>query len=288
MGYVDRVIYGHCSNLSTDAKSQARNMLNRFLAAIAMFFLCVYGLYVYNRLNAEQSAFQAHVFNLSSTTIPKIFIGLDIVALFVFCFSTFYIAMIWIWVCWLKDKVNRDLAASATVESVLDDSFIVAFIKTYKSNMRKSAYWSTNHIIRVITTAPYAWYLVSVGRFMHKQFAGVNDEVATGAIFLSIIGLAFYLITWVSIAAGGVVNDVGYTLSARGISELVYKDDYALTPEKNQYEKDRFEKLRVDVLFRMQVMRSTTGIMFAGILLSVQKAVAVGSVLLTLMQISYK
>jgi len=288
MGYASNVINGHCSNLATEAREQAIIMLNRIIAGITAFLTFVYVFYITRHLIPEQVSFQVTVLNLNSRAIPTMFIILDIVTLFIFYISTFYIAAMWIWVCWIKSKVNQGLAESVSVDSILDDSFISTFITIYGSNMRKSAYWSVNHTIRVAVSVPYAWYLTSVGRYVYVQFKEVNDEVAQGALFLFVVGMSFYVLTWISIAAGGVVNDLGYTWSARKVSALFYVNNDSLPAEENQRNKARFEMLRVDALIRMDVVRSTTGIMFAGVILSVQKAVAIGSVLLTLMQVSYK
>jgi hypothetical protein len=109
-----------------------------------------------------------------------------------------------------------------------------------------------------------------------------------GAASLVVLGLAFYLVIWLSIAAGGYVNDSGYYLCALAVSELVFTDDECQAAEKNSYDKEKFEKLRNNALHRMDVIRSTTGINFAGMLLSVQKSVTIGSLLLALMGIAYK
>jgi hypothetical protein len=108
------------------------------------------------------------------------------------------------------------------------------------------------------------------------------------SVSLIVVGLAFYLVIWLSIAAGGFVNDSGYYLCALAVSELVFTDDESQTAEKNAYDKEKFQRLRNEALNRMDVIRSTTGINFAGVLLSVQKSVAIGSLLLTLMGVAYR
>jgi len=79
------------------------------------------------------------------------------------------------------------------------------------------------------------------------------------------------------------VNDNGYSCCARAISALKYQDNDAMSAADNLTHRRYFEGHRMNALLRMDVIQSTSGFTFAGAVLSVQKAFAVGSVLVTIM-----
>jgi len=158
MVYVDKVLAGHCNKLALDARDQARRMLNRMIMSSALFFTGFY--IVYNSANhivGPLVVFQQQAFSLASLAIPYLFAVIDFMVQFIFYLSTFYIVGLWIWVTWIKSKVNQDLAQAASVEGIMDDSFIASFLHIYTSNAKKSKFWSVNHIIRVLVS-PYCIY----------------------------------------------------------------------------------------------------------------------------------
>lgn len=158
MVYVDKVLAGHCHKLAPDARDQARRMLNRMIMSSVLFFTGFY--VVYNSANhivGAQVVFRQQALGLASLAIPKLFAAIDVMVEFIFYLSTFYIVGLWIWVTWIKSKVNQDLAQSTSVEGIMDDSFIASFLHIYTTNAKKSMFWSVNHIVRVLVSSYYIY-----------------------------------------------------------------------------------------------------------------------------------
>jgi len=268
----ERTIRENCN--TAEARHTARQMLEKMTRGVYLLFVLFFGIYMLSPgvfSTATLYAVDSAALGLSSTDLPMAMLIFTLLAGYIFYNASFYVCIIWIWKCWLKHMVHVGMADSVSYASVLDDSFVEEFRKSYTLNSIQSNDWNVNHIIRVVTCIPVAYIIVANGAFL----GGMKGKA------LVFMGFLFYGLVWFSVAAGGFVNDKGYMLCVEKVGSIAYQKDASLNEEENLRASNMFRFRRMEVLMRMEIIKSTNGIKFAGILLTVQKAVAVGSILLT-------
>jgi len=270
---IERTIRDCCNTL--EARAKARSQLEWVTRLTFSIFIAFYVVYcsspeVFNALQVEK--FDDRVFGLRSGAFPLLMFVVCLVSGYIYYNATFYVASIWMWKCWLKNNVILSITDTISYESLMDESFIEEFEHAYALNYYHSDMWRTNHIVRVATTVPVAYVFMHVG----AQAAG-----SFGLIVFA-VGMLFYGTVWFSIVVGGYVNDNGYERALQKMNAIRCQNDTSLSEAENQKRKTNFKLHRIDALMRLEGIRMTSGIHFAGVILSTQKAVALGSVLVTL------
>jgi len=140
-------------------------------------------------------------------------------------------------------------------------------------------------VTKLQTLVPIAWIFVYLGYlfiFLSRDLEPSVYVRRAGETDL-FLGFALYFGVWVSILGGGFVNDSAYTCSADAVSKLKYQSDGNMSVADNLLHYRYFEYHRMNVLMRLDVLRNTSGFKFFGSIVSVQKAIAVGSIIITIM-----
>lgn len=131
-----------------------------------------------------------------------------------------------------------------------------------------SEYWQINHFLRTITG------LIIVA-FMAVEFYDayvVNNNGIEAAIYMFIV-ILYYAMIWLTALSCGIVNDFIFSESINKLAKL-----YSELPVAN-YDIDRQIGQTISKLTALVGM---DGIHFAGVLMSMEKAVSVGSVVVSL------
>jgi hypothetical protein len=166
------------------------------------------------------------------------------------------------------------------VESICDESFIDAFLETYEANSKTSDVWKFDHIARVFVGVPYGLVLILFGKNI------IGNETTFGFSAM-VSGYVVYASIWFTIIGAGYVNDSGHNGCALAVAALKYQDSKDMSAADNLMRRRYFEDHRVDVLRRMDAIANTSGLKFVGSVITVQKALAVGSVLITIMNLTF-
>ncbi len=231
--------------------------------------------------------------DISEWKMYKLELSLGFIQAFI-CYLSIYILIgLWLWEVLIKHKVNENMVQEITYETLMDGTFLHQYHSTHRGLTRSSKVWSVNHVVRVLTCVPLAWWFVTDAL---EQFRLESEGIDTNTpmrplqtLFNAVVlcsGISFYGIVWLAVAAGGFVNDQVYklcvakacTLCVPG-TVLAGATDHS---ERAQYQTELLLR-RSAILHHLEAIKDTEGLKFAGILLSVKNALTVGSILLTIM-----
>lgn len=317
---IDRTILENCQTF--EAQHAARKQLEWVTRVIFLIFALFYIVYcvtpgVFTSLKIQNSDRLA--LGLQDDTLPYIMFIVTLVIGYVYYNSTFFVCSIWIWKCWLKNNVNASIAEKVTYESILDDSFIKEFESAYALNSYQSEMWRTNHAMRVLTTVPVAYLFMNDG-FNTPGFFG-NFLVLLGLSFYGLVWFSIAVGGYVNdngiymcqreLNRVNYKQDVALTDEQNLYNKRMFKVRVCVCmcggacgerPVRLWLCVECFcgsicaictnsppafvQFYRMELLLRMESVRTTEGISFAGVLLSVQKAIAVGSLLITVMSLN--
>ena len=209
-----------------------------------------------------------------------------------FFLTTYMLCALWLWSCFVKFEVNNSLAQTVSVQQVVDTSFMRRYLTTFSALTTHSNMWCFNLRLMVCLCIPMAYTTIKLGTNSLKLgpesnliASGLEHNQLTSLASYAFIfcGVAFFFMMWLSVAAGGFVNDYVYKLCAKAVVELTFVDNPALTEEENLMDLNAFEGRRMQVLLNMAVVSAIHGIKFSGVILSTQRAITVGSILVTIM-----
>lgn len=271
-------IHENCNTVK--ARLECRRVFNKIAIIVVSFVIIYVTAFMYVTISqqmvtsgySDSGNFLTYAWLEKHRTYAWIQIMLISFAGTLYFFTVFYLCGSWVWLCWLKVNVSKALAESVTCESIVDKTFMESFIGIYFSNTSISDRWNSNHIIRVVTCIISACYVTKIG------FILLEGTLSTIGFFCISTGTLYFAVVWITIVAGGYVNDNSYRVCVTKIATLKY-----ISTSENQQGEKNFEECRLNILQRMAVISSISGIKFAGIHLTTQKAIAVGSVLFTLM-----
>lgn len=262
-------IRNNCHN--TSAKTEAGEMLQRIIIIGFLIFSLLYSGGIVGYL----------IHNLSTHSgIEILWVVLSCFSPFAFYMSNAFLVSLWLWICWLKNQVHCKLAESVTQQTIVDDTFYIDYFDNFRDMVVMSDLWNGNQITRVITCIPVAYLYVYLGLSLIAN-EDISSSRSTSGYALVFTGMFFYLEIWLSVASGGFVNDFAYRKAARNIIAIEYMPDPSMS-------KTEFDMYRVNTLQRMKFIGETYGIKFAGVTLSIQKAISVGSILITIMFLKYR
>jgi len=139
-------------------------------------------------------------------------------------------------------------------------------ILTYLEEMQKiSQLWHVNHLIRTIS----GLVLVSYMSVQFYQSLSIPGDFVDPLLF-GFIAILYYAFIWITALSTGYVNDSFFEYLLEKLTKL-----YAYYPEVD----DCLDKRINSVMERVKTLREISGVRFAGVSMSFEKAVSVGSII---------
>jgi hypothetical protein len=225
--------------------------------------------------------------NVTSQLLTNILMGLFVDQ------PVMYLCVLWLWINWVIHTAAEDIAEHiVTCENVQSNQASVVLIDLLLQMKTVSQYWSANHAARLVCTLLWATSEVLI-------FITSFDSSLTRGWFQWSYAAGLYLVVWFTAVAPGYVSDRLYYTVHQKLACVAHEtepqgsssDDTAgsgiCLVSRQRLLTASNEGLCGNatlLMQRMQILRSSSrmGMFFAGVPMTMQKAVSVGSLIMYL------
>ena len=290
-----KMLRSHCH--TAVASVEAGKMLERIAISANIFLLFTFFMIGYvgstKNENNTNALYEKH------PILVEVFGIFNALVMYAFFMSTFLMASFWCWAVWLKHQVGVELTKSLTFHSILDESFIEEYLANARDMERESCMWSTQNVVRAVTCViVFTIYILggeaALGLISnYKTFREGRDETKSDiyGFVLIAVALIFYIIGWIGVALGAYVNDSAYKRATAGICAVSYRegeeeeeDAHSPPSDDSSFQRNLiFSFQRTQSLVRLEAIHKTHGIMFAGVILNIQRVVSLASILFAIL-----
>jgi hypothetical protein len=297
--WLKKILRCHC--LTIQSRNEAAKALEKVTIITILFVILSSVLYVYSAVARRDPLlieYTSKLLNVNSG-IVIFFDILQNLTVMSFYLSTFFLIACWLWGCWIKHKVNLELINSICYKNLINDKFINKYYETFQALSLQSDEWRMNQLIRVLTCIPLAYLYVYVGLLIsgissdsavNEKDLFTNSKQKVFSYVMLVIGLLFYSLVWLSVAYGGYVNDQAVRRASKNILQVKYKnknknkneEKYKVLDNIDTRLKYEFDFTQIRILSIIKTIGETEGIKFIGVVLSIQNALSIGSILITI------
>ena len=298
-----KMLRSHCH--TAVARAEAGKVLERIVISANIFLLSAFIMIGYTGVTDSTITHSNSIlYKAGFHTLVNICLFIDNFVVYAFFMSTFLMASFWCWAAWLKHQVGIELTKALTFHSILDDSFIEEYLANARDMEQESHMWSTQNVVRsivcVVVSMAFgvgAKEILRLGIPSDEMTQKLETELHNPSHFkiygyaLGAIAVMLFFSVWIAVAVGAYVNDSAYKRAAAGICAVSYREDEeeeedAHSPPSDDSSLQRnliFSFQRTQSLVRLEAIHKTHGIMFAGVILNMQKVVTLGSLLFALL-----
>jgi hypothetical protein len=183
-------------------------------------------------------------------------------------FPVFHLCSWWLWTNWVFWCAGKNTAHLLTVQRVASRQASESIFCLLDSMREISQIWSVNHGIRALTT-------MLLGVAWLKLAASENGDLM---MYDYSTAMALFVVVWITAMIPGYVTTSFNGMVLRTLTKIASGDDPSFRGQTDLENQTANLDSPTSLMQRISAAASVTGMHFAGVPMTVQKAVSVGSV----------